>query len=602
MRFCAPDGIQTDKFIQNMDNIVFPIDPGSPRAGYANQWLSPEANHDFLRKVIVYRQGIKHEARLDLAVIALKWTCRDRAIESLEPHHISMANLTEAIRWSVCKPTAQIRPMAEAAQRLRKFFEEHLPSLVRLPTDGNPSDKGDSKAIKHVSQDVFNAKSQLFVLDKLFFSSVSLVDRFHETVLPSRLISSEIAQRAQSSAVAALIARQPGNASFTDLTPYWKMREFKFIRRNLQRFLLTHLKDHRELKKITDTIHPQDRIAYVKRLIILAICCCCSQNFKNRDAPAAFQDLYSLQRLPLLCEDVEFWALRPALNGLAHADRQLGTFIDRLIKVADALGDPLQVVIDPLSWQRMRVTGSQLRSGIPKVFLHSAEGNLELSSTENREEHSAPQNPMDKITAEVDGAEEEDVPLKDDADTFEASTRKLEDLEAEVRAAQSNPVVIRYLNRWARQYTLFQRTTQSLTGADRKVLRELNSLKLRPRVRHALFSHACRALSHASQSSHEDGRVVLIWIKADRALHKSIVESHNKGNAVKWLRDFRSATIRIEKSLRELRVLLHAEVDPSEVTAQSERIIEAVAAFDQEYRCIIDAFYVKQGVQRQVGR
>jgi hypothetical protein len=603
MRFCVPDGPSTDRYIFRIDNILFPIDPGSSRARYASDWLSRPTNQEFLRRLILYRQGIKHEARLDLAVIALKWTCRDRSVECLDPNHMLMDNFNEAIRWSVCEPTSQIRPLAEAASRLRRFFELSLPKLVRRPVEELARRLEENKERKQTN--TFAAKSQLFVLDKLLFSSVSLTNRYHETVLPARLVHSEIIQGGQNSGVAALLNRHAENGGYVDTTTYWKIREFKGIGLKLQKFLLLHLNDHRELRKITETIDPRDRVAFVKRLIVLAICCCSSQNFRGRYGLAAENDLFSLQRLPLLCENVEFWALKPALIQLTHAERQIGPFIGRLTNVAEALGDPLQAVIDPVRWKRMGVTGSKLLSAIPKVFVRAVDGQLETSATFQFSGSTVQVGPTEKISAVVDGDEEEDAAAVDEVDTFEGSTRKLEDIEAD-RAARSNPIVIRYLRRWAQQYSVFQKTTRSLTGADRRVFYKLNGMKLRPTQRFALFSEACRALSHVSESCYEEARVVLLWFKADRAFQKSIVESHNKGSPAKWLKDFRAALKVIETLMDDLRALLvvqgDAGLDALEIIVRSDKLVGAVKAFEQENKRIIDACYKKKGIVREEQR
>lgn len=449
----------------------------------------------------------------------------------------------------------------------------------------------------------FDAKSQLSFLEKLFTTNAILMDRFHETVMPARLVTLEILQGGQSSGIAALLERRPGSHKHLDNKPYYTIRSIKFMRRELQQFLLCHHTSYGALSKITSTIQPQDRLAFVKRLIVLAICCCCSQNFRGREGPAAQDDLFSLQRLSSLGAIFELRQLQPALCPLATAERQVPSFIRRLVQVASDLGDPLQAVIDPISWNRMNVTGSKLRADIPKVFLRVYQGKLETSTTEDFGDSAAPRDSKNDVVDPDQEEEDEEMRAADEDNTFEVASVKLEDLEKETRAAQTNPIVERYLRRWIQQYLVFQKATNPLTGADREVFWRLNRLKLRPRQRHALFSEACRALSRVSKSSFENGRAVSLWVNTDRHLLKTILAGRNKGNPTKWLREFRAALDGIVKLMDSLRSLLvtpgETGLDPLQVTAGSDKLVQAVVAFDSEYDRIIDAFYKKKGLPRE---
>jgi hypothetical protein len=245
MRYLAPDDSRLDKFIEETDDILFPLKLEPERYAYAVRWLGQRQNRDLLRQIICYRQTIAQEANANVVTIALKWTCREHSVETLTPGHILMGDLNKAVRWSVIVPDGQTRPLAEYSTRLSNFMANSVPSLTRHVDSGHNQRQGPTP--KLATKEQLSAKTRLIILDKLFFSTLCLSDRFYETVLPARLVDTEISLRAQSSGVGALLERSSDSPEYVDQTKYFKTRILKTVRLHLETYLLRHLADHREL-------------------------------------------------------------------------------------------------------------------------------------------------------------------------------------------------------------------------------------------------------------------------------------------------------------------------------------------------------------------
>jgi hypothetical protein len=518
---------------------------------------------------------------------------------------VLLNNLIEATGWGVLAPSSGIQPLAESVLRLDGFFAAWESQIV--PLDGPLS------VPDHVNSDMLickrsaTARSQLYVLDRIFFAIICLIDRFHETVLPTRLLTSELTQGAQRAAAVALLQRNPDSLGYADDTAYWREPKFKRIHQNLRRYLLNLLVKEQRLQDILGTFEATERPFYVKRIITLAICLYCSRNFnpESHAGVTARNDLVQLhESLQQLGRNLACAEVRSILARTLSIDKRIGSRIQDLTRLAAALGDPIRAVIDALKWKG-NALGIKMRVDIPKTYIRVLNGELQMSGTSDFGTLAGPVSKVGAPSTIDDDNQEDAEATEHEGGEFKATGRTLAEMEAEMEAALHNPVIRRYLVRWIRQHRYEQSATRNLMATDK--IGVLRILKRNPvsDVREVLLDEVCLALSQVNDSSLEKGSELLLCHNqnSNSKVLKTVLGSRGKGSPIGWIKSLRQAAEGLTDAFEALRARLDQSDQIGEeliqITEQSRQLIITANEFDKEHKAVIDAYFKKKAAKAQ---
>ena len=617
LKFCVPDVAKLDKFILGLDRLMFPLSAG-PRPPTASpnrlNGLGAANRQAFLEQIVSHRCDLREEADSNVIITTLKWTVPGGVVFSLPPSNLLLINLIEAMRWSTLTTSSEARPIAESALRLDKFFGSWARQLVprkEMQVEPKPGAGGESgpsrrQAVpdKSAKKAQVFAKSQLYVLERILFAIICLTNRFFETVLPTRLLESGLTQGSQSEGVVKLLERKLDSPEYVNNTAYWREPEFQQIYQNLSDYLVGLLANGQRLLEVLMTFDPVDRPIYIKRIITYTICLHCSRNLKSWPPTAANPRtaLYNLQdclgRLSrtLPCDEV-----RPILARTLGAERGIGPCIQNLTRLAEALGDPIRAVIDPLQWKRGNALGTTARASIPKTYVRLSNGVLETSETSD---FGIVQNASSQkeVTPMIDDGDQEDTePAEGDGDDFKATKRTLEEMEAEAKAASNNPMVWRYLMKWITRHRYEQCATKGLRATDKIAVLRIVKAEPDRKIRTVLLGTVCPALSLVSGSYHEKGSELLLDYRKDRNTLKAVLQASGKGSPTGWLKSFRPAEQTLTNAFKALRVRLSTtdriQEELLDIEKQSRQLMIAVNEFDEEHKAVIDAYYKKKAAK-----
>ena len=617
LKFCVPNAQKLDEFILGLDRLLHPLVPQSRTPGASLSGLnglSTESRQAFLMQIVSHRCDLREEADSNVIITALKWTCPGGIVFSLPPSDLLLINLINAMRWSTFTPSSGVQALAESALRLDEFLNTWAPQLA--PRQETQSGSGPGKGWEcgtgqvpaapdiSVTKPHVSAKSQLYVFERMFFAIICLTDRFFETVLPDRLLVTEFTQGAQSGGTVRLLERKLNSLEHVDNTAYRRARRFQQIYQTLSDHLVGLLVNGQRLLNVLATFDPADRPVYITRIITFTICLHCSRNLNSQPPTGtsprtALFNLHDLLRdlsRTLPCDEVREILART----LSDERGGIGPCIQNLNTLADALGDPIRAVIDPLRWRKGSALGVKARSSIPKTYIRVSNRILEISETSD---FGASQISSQKeITPTPDDDDREDTePAEVEGTDFQATQRTLEEMEAEMKAATRNPIVWRYLMKWITRHRYEQFATKGLIATDKiAVLRIIRQTPDRE-IRKLLFDAICPAMLMVNGSLYEKGSQLLLENNKDCNTLKAVLQASGKGSPVGWLKGFRHALKALQHARKHLRGLL-GESDKIkeksvEIMEQSGQLIAEANAFDKEHRAVIDAFYKKKAAK-----
>lgn len=594
-----------DEFIVHLDDILFPMDSGHGRFNEVQQWLSKPGNQKLIRSVMSSRQTTKRERGFCTIATTLRWTGLDRHIPKFLPNDDRLRLLDHEIGPLKCSalpltpfPSTKLSPMAQVVLNLNKFFTMHFLDFAR-PQDSR-------MVCDVVSSPALHAKGQLFILEKLFFSVVCLIDRFHQTILPVRIMCLELAQKAQNSNVARLLKRDADGWSYLDDEAFMNNPRFLTVREGLQSYLLDILTDHQKLDKATELLETKDRIGFVKRLLVMAICLCCSQ---DPTTEAFWSGIRSLHRFPAICDHTDLQELRTAFAFLDPDRKEANYIVASFAQVANSLGDPLRVLVDPVTWKDGEDIPLGTHYPIFPVYIRVLGGRIETSAS-----HLFGIVDRDCYTLNVGSTDQFDLAHFDEgiSEDLVADAHDFKATEPHIELAELNPVVLRYLLCWRIQHWATPESTRRLdekvqklaghlTGTDRAIFRHIIQLKLPINLHKVVYGGVIEALAKLAQSSYPAGLEVLLWANGNPHLLKQVLQGLDRGSPFQWKKAYRAGIEAVTSPVNEFRALLKldqgAYPNPSLLTAKAEGVAAAVAMFDREHRSTIQGIRKKQAKQ-----